>query len=263
MKFSVITACFNSEATIRDTINSVLDQSYNDFEHIIIDGCSDDDTLMIIREMQHEKLIVVSEQDHGLYDAMNKGVYIATGDVICFLNSDDFYENSRVLESVKSRFTDCTDIVYGNVLCVKKDDSSLVTRRIALKSFKAFFMKFGWMPPHPGTFVRRRVFDDCGNFNLAFEVAADYEFFIRAIYVRSSLLAHLDVDVVKMREGGVSNRGIHSYLQNTSEIERALKLNGISGNHLLLFIRLPVKFVLEKLGYKFKRCLESIWFFNE
>lgn len=263
MKFSVITTCYNSEATIRDTISSVVNQTHDDFEHIIIDGFSDDGTLSIILEMQHDKLTWISARDQGIYDAMNKGIQIASGDVLCFLNSDDFYVNEKVLETVKNHFSDYTDIVHGNVLCVKKDDISVMTRRVALKKFKPFFMKFGWMPPHPATFVRRHVFNDCGHFNLTFEVAADFEFFLRAFYLRHSELAYLDVDLVKMREGGASNRGFRSYLQNTSEIKRALKLNGIHSNYLMLLIRLPTKYVLEKLFFKWKRRVKLYKFLKD
>ncbi|RYG51890.1 MAG: glycosyltransferase, partial [Chitinophagaceae bacterium] len=181
MKVSIITACYNSAATVRDTLQSVAEQDYPEVEHIIIDGKSSDDTLRVLCDFPHVGT-VVSEKDSGIYDAMNKGVRHATGDIVGILNSDDLYTSSNVISRVMKEFEDdSVDAVYADLQYVKFHDTSKVVRTWRSGGFSKSKFYYGWMPPHPTFFVRRQVYEQVGNFNLSLRSAADYEFMLRVL----------------------------------------------------------------------------------
>jgi glycosyltransferase involved in cell wall biosynthesis len=243
MKISIVTVSFNSSATIKDTIESVLAQSYLDIEHIIIDGGSTDDTVTIIKEYGDRIAKVISGPDRGIYDAMNKGVQAATGDIIGMLNSDDYFENDNVLTSVADAFMRMReiDIVFGNVVFVNPDDLTKVVRYYSSVHFKAWKLRFGWMPPHPATFVKKAVYQQSGLYSLRYRIAADYEMFVRLLLVRKLKFYRVDKVLVRMRMGGVSTANLKSRLQLNREIVMACKANGVYTNLLLVLCKLPFK----------------------
>ena len=191
MKISVITATFNSGKTVRDTIESVLRQTYKDIEYIIVDGKSQDNTMEIVRRYEPQfggRMRYISECDKGIYDAMNKGIAMATGDVVGILNSDDFYTSSDVLERVaKAMIDDSIDAVYGDVHYVNEEHLDQCVRYYTSRPFHRSWMRFGFMPAHPSFYCRRRVYEQYGTFDLSYKVAADFENLILLIFVHRIL----------------------------------------------------------------------------
>ena len=204
MKISIITATYNSAATVRHTIESVLNQTYPDIEYIIIDGASKDDTLDIVNEYSDRIATVISERDKGIYDAMNKGVAAATGDVIGILNSDDFFTDDRVIQRVVDAFdTQELDAVYGDIHYVNDDDLSKCVRYYSSKVFSRPLMRLGFMPAHPSFYVRRSCYEKYGSFKLNYKIGADFECLLRFIFVNRIRTKYLPFDFVTMRTGGV------------------------------------------------------------
>ncbi|MGZ5248463.1 MAG: glycosyltransferase family 2 protein [Flavitalea sp.] len=244
MKISVITAAYNSAATIADTLRSVAEQDYPDIEHIIIDGGSRDDTMGIVIDFLHVKLSI-SEEDKGIYDAMNKGIKRATGDIIAILNSDDFYSNSSVLSSVASLFEDPQiDAVYGDLQYVKQDNTNIVSRYWKAGKFSASKFYYGWMPPHPSFFVRRKVYDQVGLFNTTLRTSADYELMLRILVKHKMKAAYLPSVLVKMREGGLSNSSLSHRIKANKEDRLAWKLNGLQPNFFTLYLK-PIRKIFQ------------------
>lgn len=210
---TIITVCYNSEKTIEDTIKSVISQTYGNIEYIIVDGDSDDGTIKIINKYFDKKndikFRVISEKDNGLYDAMNKGIDIATGDIIGILNSDDIYVDEYVISNVVDEFNTNNDIdlVYGDLVFVDEFDTSKVVRKwIAGKGS----FKYGWIPPHPTVFVTRSMYEKCGKFNINYKIASDYEMLYKFLEKSKANTSYIKRVLVKMRIGGESNRGIKS-----------------------------------------------------
>jgi glycosyltransferase involved in cell wall biosynthesis len=249
LRISVVTVCYNSEKTIRDTINSVLTQAYPNIEYIVVDGGSTDGTLSIIEEYEGRITKVISEPDSGIYDAMNKGVKAATGEIVGILNSDDFFEDETVLRRVASVFErrKSVDLVFGDVVFVKPDDVSSVVRYYGSKNFRPWKLRFGWMPPHPSTFVRRTVYECHGLYSMAYKIAADYEIFVRWLLVEGLRYDRIDRVLVRMRAGGVSTSGLSSSIILNREIVWACKSNGIYTNLLYVLSKIPFK-LLEVFG---------------
>lgn len=243
MKVSIITVCYNSAATIRSTIESVLVQDYPDVEYIIIDGASTDDTLSIVRQYQGKISTIVSEPDKGIYDAMNKGINVATGDIVGILNSDDFYETNDVLSAVVQTFNNSPDVqlVFGDLVFVKPVNLTKITRFYSLPNFKPWKLRFGWMPPHPATFIKKRAYDKYGLYKTTFKIAADYELFVRLLLVKNLTYKHLNKVLIRMRSGGASTSGFRSSLILNAEIVKACRLNEIYTNSLLLMLKIPFK----------------------
>ena len=243
MKLSIITVCFNSASTIRDTIESVLSQDHTDIEYIIVDGGSKDGTQAIVESYGARINRFVSEPDKGLYDAMNKGVALATGAVIGILNSDDFYESTTSLSSVVKAFEHCpeSDAVFGDVVFVNPADLRKVTRFYRGNRFAPWKLRFGWMPPHPATFVRKLAYDTVGMYSLKYRISADYEFFVRLFMVYRLKYSYLDQVLVRMRSGGASTAGLRSSLKLNLEIVKACRTNGVYTNILMLALKLPFK----------------------
>ena len=243
MKLSIITVCFNSASTIRDTIESVLSQDHTDIEYIIVDGGSKDGTQAIVESYGARIDRFVSEPDKGLYDAMNKGVALATGAVIGILNSDDFYESTTSLSSVVKAFEHCpeSDAVFGDVVFVNPADLRNVTRFYRGNRFAPWKLRFGWMPPHPATFIRKMAYDTVGLYSLKYRISADYEFFVRLFMVHRLKYSYLDKVLVRMRSGGASTDGLRSSLKLNLEIVKACRTNGVYTNILMLVLKLPFK----------------------
>ncbi len=252
MTISIITATFNSGATLRDTIESVLAQDYSDIEYIIVDGASRDNTLDIIREYEPRfrgRMRWISEQDKGLYDAMNKGIGMASGDVVGILNSDDFYSSSDILSIVAREITD-VDAVYGDIHYVDASDLTRPVRRYSSRSFRPWMMRLGFMPAHPSFYCRRRVYQTYGLFDTSFRVAADFEQLLRLIFINRITLRYLPVDFVTMRTGGVSSSGFESHRKIFRDHQRAYKKNGVYSNIFLEGLRYLYK-IYELIASKF------------
>lgn len=235
MKISIITATWNSGETLRDTLESVLSQSFQDFEHIIVDGLSRDNTLKIVKELEPKyngRLKIVSEKDKGLYDAMNKGIAMADGDVIGILNSDDFYTSSDVLQRVADEIGE-VDAVYGDIHYVNSDNLSKCVRYYSSKGFKRWKMRLGFMPAHPSFYCRRAVYARYGLFDLDFKVAADFEQLLRLIFVNRIYTKYIPIDFVTMRTGGASSSGFQSHKTIIRDHMLAYKKNGIYSNYIL------------------------------
>jgi len=237
MKVSVITAVYNNEKTIASAVESVLSQSYDDVEYIVIDGNSSDDTLNIIKRYEKNIDVLISEPDGGIYDALNKGIKNATGDVVCFLHSDDIYAHENVLKDVNELFERTgTDSVYGDLVYVKKENVDKVVRYWKSGEFNVKKLKRGWMPPHPTFFVKREVYEKYGGFDTSFRIAADYDTVLRFLGVQKITTAYLEDVLIKMRLGGESNKSLQNLKKKTKEDIRALRKNRIGG-YSTIFIK--------------------------
>ena len=252
MKISIITATFNSEKTIRETLDSVLAQTYTDFEHIIVDGLSKDSTMQIVKEYEEKyngKLRYISEKDTGIYDAMNKGIKMATGDVIGILNSDDKYANENVLQTIINKFkeTNC-DGTYADLIFMDEETMSKPQR--IWKSAKGK-MKNGWHPAHPTLYLKKEVYDKIGLFDLQFRIVADYDFMLRMMKDESIKLEYINEVLIHMRAGGTSTAGLKGYIKNLKESHKALLKNEIKHPYIV-DIRRIVKTILQMLKGFFK-----------
>ena len=239
MKFSIITACYNSEKTIADCLNSILAQTGVLVELIIIDGASNDKTLDIIKSYGSKISKVISERDNGIYDAMNKGLSLATGDVIGILNSDDYYCRTDVLARVQQGLAQHPDAdgVYSDIVYVDQANNEKVVRTWIAGSFNSRKFYYGWMPPHPGVFLKKEVYRQVGYFNLQLKSAADYEFLLRACLKFDKKLVYLPGIVVNMRVGGMSNASLKNRLRANAEDRLAWKLNRLRGGLLASLLK--------------------------
>ncbi len=241
MKITIITATFNSAGTVRDTFESVLRQTYSEIEYLVVDGASRDGTVDIIKEYEPRfkgRMRWVSERDSGIYDAMNKGLGMATGDVVGILNSDDFYTSDDVLETVATEMGKTgVDAVYGDVHFVNPDDLGKCVRYYSSKVFKPSLMRLGFIPAHPSFYCRRSAYEKFGGFDLNFKVAADFENILRLIYVGHIKTLYIEKDFVTMRTGGASTSGIKSHLSGMKDHLKALRKNGIYSNIFILSLR--------------------------
>ena len=243
MKISIITATYNSAGTVRDTLESVKAQTHPEVEHIIIDGLSKDDSLSICRQFPHVSKIV-SEKDKGIYDAMNKGIGLTTGDIIGILNSDDFYVNDCVLEKVAAAFADGVDAVYGDLQYVDAHNTSKILRTWRSGSYTTRDFYYGWMPPHPTFFVKREVYERIGLFNTSLRSAADYEFMLRALLKHQLRAAYVPEILVRMRAGGMSNATFRNRLRANREDRMAWKLNELDPYFFTLYLK-PIRKIVQ------------------
>lgn len=228
LKISIITATFNSAQTIECALNSVIQQDYINKEIIIIDGGSTDETLAILEKYKSSIKTLVSEKDNGIYDALNKGIAYATGDIIAILHSDDFYINQHVLSHVASAFTKNNyDSVYGNLYYVDKQDTNRIIRKWISGKYKHGKFIHGWMPPHPAFFAKRSCYEKFGCFNLALTSSADYELMLRFLHKYKISAYYLDEFLVKMRVGGQSNVSLKNRIKANREDKQAWLLNGL------------------------------------
>jgi len=243
MKVSIITVCFNSADTIRDALDSVLTQSYADIEYIVVDGASTDETVDILREYEEEIAKIISEPDDGIYDAMNKGIEISTGEIIGILNSDDIFASPNVVADVVNVFQKqvSVDIVFGDVVFVSPVDLKKVTRFYSSRKFRPWKLRFGYMPPHPATFVKKDVYERFGLYSLEYQISSDYEIFIRWLVAAKLAYRRIDEVLVHMRTGGKSTSGIASSILLNREIIKACVSNGLYTNWLFLLPKIPFK----------------------
>ena len=241
MKISIITATFNSGKTLIDTIESVLNQSYQDIEYIIIDGASKDNTLDIIRQYEpcfKGRIKWLSEPDNGIYDAMNKGLALATGDVVGILNSDDFFTSPDVINRIADVFNDRKiDAVYGDIHFVRDSDLTKCVRYYSSQGFRRWKMRLGFMPAHPSFYCRKGIYERVGFFDCSFKIAADFEILLRMIFVNRIRTRYIPMDCVTMRSGGASTSGLASHRQILKDHLRAYKKNGVYSNVLLESLR--------------------------
>lgn len=241
-KVSIITVCFNSAKTIRNTIESVLSQDYPDIEYIVIDGDSSDETVAIIKEYADSIAVIVSEKDSGIYDAMNKGVALASGDIVGMLNSDDVYINTHAVSDLMKKMQDAkADSVFADLVIVDPLDLSKILRYYDSSYFSPSNFRFGWMPAHPTFFVKKSLYDKVGPYSLSYKISADYEMLIRLLWVQKASYAYLQKPVVRMRYGGASTADLSRNLLLNREIVQACRANGISTNLFLVLLKIPAK----------------------
>lgn len=228
MKISIITVCYNSAQTIGDTLRSVRDQTFDNAEHIVVDGQSKDNTLSVIETEGRHVTKLVSEADKGIYDAMNKGIALATGEIIGFINADDFYASPDALAKVASVFSDPNvDACYGDLCYVKQENTSALVRYWKSSKFHPGAFESGWCPPHPTFFVRRAVYQRFGGFDLSYKIAADVELMIRFLEVHRIRAKYIPAVLVKMRMGGTTNKNLGNIVRQNREILRALHSHGL------------------------------------
>ncbi len=244
MKISIITVCFNSEETIISTLNSVISQTYNNIEHIIVDGGSTDRTLDILKEYKFKNKIIISEPDKGIYDAMNKGINLASGEIITILNSDDIYQSPKTLSEIIIDIENNPDkdIFLGDVVFFNKNNFKKIFRYYSAKNFKTKSLLDGIMPPHPSSFIKKSVYEKYGLYNRELSIAADFEMFLRLLYVNKLEYFYTNKVIVRMRSGGKSGKNLKTYFTSTKEIVEAFRVNKLKTKYLVILARLPLKF---------------------
>jgi len=228
MKISIITATYNSAQRILSALNSISTQTYMNIELVVIDGASKDNTIAKIKETFNGDLKIISEKDNGIYDALNKGIAAATGDVIGFVHSDDFLASKEILSKIAFIFqNEKVDGVYGDLQYVNKEDTSKVIRYWKSEAFKPGLLKKGWMPAHPTLFLKKEVYEKHGLFNLNYNIAADYDLMLRIFSDPTLKFKYLPEVITKMRVGGASNRSLKNIKLKSQEDFKALRANGI------------------------------------
>lgn len=245
---SVITVSYNSIKTISNAINSVLSQTYPDIEYIIVDGVSTDGTIDVVKSFGNRISKFISEPDSGIYDAMNKGIKLATGEIIGIMNSDDIFYDNQVVEKVVTSFRENEiDAVYGDIQFVDPEKTSRIVRYYSSKHFNPDRFKFGIMPAHPSFYARRELFEKLGYFRTDYKIAADFELLLRFIYGNKIKCRYLEMPFVSMRTGGISNKSFRSNLTLNKEIKRACKQNGLRTSYLYIYSKYFIK-IFEFLG---------------
>lgn len=242
-KISIITVCFNSEKYIQNTIESVLNQTYPNIEYIIVDGGSTDNTVNIIKSYGDKIKKFISEPDNGIYDAMNKGINLASGKIIGIINSDDFFSSKDIISKINSEFTDDFDAIYGDIAFVHPGNLKKHVRYYSGKNFRNWMLRFGIMPPHASVYIRKKVFDTFGNYKINFKVSADFELLVRFLYVNKIKVKYLNLNMVTMRTGGISTRSLSGKMQINKDSVNACKENGIFSNMLFMLIKYLFKFI--------------------
>lgn len=246
MKISIITVTFNSAATVRDTMESVLKQAYKDYEYLVIDGGSKDNTVDIIKEMEPKfegRMRWISERDKGMYDGINKGIRMATGDFVGIINSDDFYHRADIFDEINKAFEEdkAIEAIYGDVRFVNPDNLEKTVRYYSSKHWKPWRFRFGFMPAHPTFFTYKENFEKYGYYQYDYHIAADYELLIRHLYTNHVRAKYVPLDFMKMRTGGRSTNGWKANVLLNKEIVRACKENGIWTCMPLLFLKYFIK----------------------
>lgn len=228
MKISIITATYNSEKTIIDTIKSLESQTYDNIEYIIIDGKSKDNTLDLIRNNSKRVSKIISEPDSGIYDALNKGIMHSTGDIVGFLHSDDIFSYPDAISDLVHKLSsDNSDAIYADLDYISKEDDDKIIRHWRSGAYKKENIMRGWMPPHPTFFMKRNLYIEYGLFDLQFKISADYDSLLRYIWKNNISLSYLSKVTTKMRVGGESNRSIKNIIKKTKEDIMALKKNDL------------------------------------
>ena len=234
-------------SVLTDCLNSVASQSHNNIEHVVIDGASTDGTLSLLNSKKDQLSILVSESDDGIYDAMNKGIKIAKGDIIGFLNSDDFYANNEVISKVVSEFKKepSLDACYADLIYVNQANTSKIVRNFKSSEFRQGLFSKGWCPPHPTFFVRRSVYERYGNFDLNYRIASDVDLMMRFLEIHKIKSRHIPEVWVKMRMGGTTNKNFKNIWAQNQEVLSSFDKNGLSVNLII--------FVIYKIFSRFKQ----------
>lgn len=241
-KVSIITVSYNSVETIQDTIESVLSQDYPSIEYIIVDGGSSDGTMEIVNQYTGRISKIVSEPDDGIYDAMNKGIELATGDFVGILNSDDVYTDSSVIKDVVDRLIETkADCIYADLFFVARNDVNKRVRYCTSKNFSISKFRWGWMVPHPTFFVKRSCYEKFGLYKMGYRVSADFELLVRFMLREGISCTRLPRCIVKMRDGGISTSGFWWRVHQNYEIVRACRENGVYTNILFVLLKTPRK----------------------
>lgn len=242
---SIITATFNSAKTLKDTIQSVLRQTNKDFEYLIIDGGSTDETIDIVKSYESEfsgRLKWVSEKDQGIYDAMNKGIKMASGDVVGILNSDDYFTSDDILQTVDNVFKSHEiDAIYGDIHFIRDGNPQKCVRYYSSRMFRPFWLRFGFMPAHPSFYCKREVFEKAGLYSLDYKIGADYEMMVRLFKKYRIMSQYINKDFVTMRTGGASNNNVRSRITLINEDVKACKENGVYTNSLFVMLKFMYK----------------------
>lgn len=239
---SVVTVCRNSVATIGATLDSVRAQTHQQIQHIVIDGASSDGTQDLVQQRLRDGGILLSEPDSGIYNAMNKGIARATGDVIAFLNADDAYAHSDVIERVCSELrTGDVNAIFGDVAFFDDPDFTKMVRRYNSGQFRPSRIRWGWMPAHPGMFITRDVYASLGGFSEQFRIAGDFDFVVRAFQRNLIRYRHLPEIFVNMQTGGASTRDLAAKMRINREVVQACRRNGLYSNLLMVMSKYPLK----------------------
>ena len=251
MKVSIVTAVFNNKDFIATCIKSVQSQQYPFIEHVIIDGASTDGTIEVISSFLNEKAVFISEKDSGMYEAIHKGIRIATGNVIGILNADNIFFDENVLAKVVEEFKKKKiDALYGDVVFVKQNNTEEIVRYYSGKSFKPYKFAFGFMPPHPSFYAKKEVFQKYGFYKTDYKIAADYEILIRFLAIQKIRYSYLSLKMVKMRMGGASNKNLKSVHVLNKEIVKACKENNIKTNIVIIYSKYFIK-IFEFILHRF------------
>ena len=235
IKVTIITSIFNNKKFIGDAINSVNNQTYNNIEHIIVDGNSTDGSKEIIKNNMNKKIIFCCENDKGIYDALNKGIKMSSGDIIGVLHSDDIFTDSNVIMEVVNKFREYDyDLLYGNLNYISNKKNKRIIRRWRSNNFSFSKIKYGWMPPHPATFIKKKLFNKFGLYENKFEISADYDLLTRILTKKKISVGYLNKVLVLMRIGGKSNKSIRNIYQKMIEDYSIIKQNKIGGFYTLI-----------------------------
>lgn len=242
-KISIITVTYNSAATLKDTIESVRKQDYKNIEYIIVDGASKDNTVDIIKNYAEIYPIKwISEPDKGLYDAMNKGIKMATGNVVGIINSDDFYHKADTISKIAEEFVrEDIDCLYGDVSFVNPENLEKTVRYYSAKNFKPHMFKWGFAPPHPTFFAKKMCFEKYGLYKAEYKISADFELLVRFIFVQKLNYKYLNFDILKMRTGGVSTKSYKSWLISNRELVKACRENNVHSSLMKISFRYFIK----------------------
>ena len=253
MKISIITVCWNSELHIKSAMESVLNQTYDDIEYIIVDGNSKDATVDLIKSYQDRfggKMKWISEPDAGLYDAMNKGMQLATGEVIGILNSDDFFADEHVLTKIAAGFQQAAvEAVIADIVFINDSQEGKILRKYSAKKWRPTKFAWGYMPPHPSFFAKRVLFEKFGGYKTSYKIAADYELLIRFLLIHRVNYQYIPLTTTKMRMGGASTKNIQSLMTLNKEILRACKENSIYSNYFMIYSKYlfkPFEFIFHE-----------------
>jgi glycosyltransferase len=234
MKISLITATYNSVNTIKETINSVREQNIENIEYIIIDGVSTDGTLDIINQNKDLVTKLISEPDNGIYDALNKGIKNATGDIIGFIHSDDYFANNMVLNEIQTVFEKRQiDFLYGDLQYITSDIPPKILRHWKSGDFKSSNLKRGWMPPHPTVYFKKSLIDKIGFFNTSYSISADYDWMLRCLILTDINVAYIPKVLIKMTTGGQSNKSLKNIIKKSREDYKIIRKNKIGGIYTL------------------------------
>jgi glycosyltransferase len=235
LKISIVTAVYNNRTTIGQALDSLLSQTYSNIESLVIDGGSTDGTLEVIGRYSSRLGFLISEPDYGIYDALNKGIKNATGDVIGFLHSDDVFEDNEVLERIAAAFQDsAVDAIYGDLVYVRHDDIRKVIRYWIAGNFNASQLSRGWMPPHPTFYVRRAIYENLGGFDIRYQISADYDTILRFLFKSNIRTFYIPQVLIRMRAGGLSNRSFRGIMRKSYEDLCILRRNKVGGIFALL-----------------------------